>query len=348
MTDDYSVYMLRCIELAKLGSGNVAPNPMVGAVLVHEGRIIGEGYHQQYGQAHAEVNCINSVLAADKHLIKQSTLFVSLEPCAHFGKTPPCADLIIKNQIPNVVVGCRDPFPLVDGRGIERLQAAGVFVTIGPLEKECIDLNKRFFTFHQQKRPYIILKWAQSSNGQIANGDRSSIRVSNDYSNRLVHRWRSEEAAIVVGTNTAWYDNPSLNVRHWTGKDPIRLVLDLRLRLPNTLHLFDQQQKTIVFNAIKHEEAANLLYYKIESLSIVDALFETCYKLNIQSILVEGGTILAQQFIDAGMWDEARVIENTELIIQDGYAAPILKDHSILTKEFIASDSITYYKNNRV
>ncbi len=347
MTDDYSVYMFRCIELAKLGSGNVAPNPMVGAVLVYYGRIIGEGYHQQYGQAHAEVNCINNVLAADKHLIKESTLFVSLEPCAHFGKTPPCADLIIKHQICKVVVGCRDPFPLVDGKGIEQLEAAGVLVTIGLMEKECIDLNKRFFTFHQQKRPFVILKWAQSNNGQIANADRSPVRISNDYSNRLVHRWRSEESAILIGTNTAWHDNPSLNVRHWTGKNPVRMVVDLNLRLPKTLHLFDQQQKTIIFNAIKHEETDKLMYYKLENISVVDGLLAACHELKIQSILVEGGTIFAQQFIDAGLWDEARVIENTELIIQNGYAAPLLKNHSIVSKEFIASDSITYYKNNQ-
>ncbi len=347
MTDDYSVYMWRCIELAKLGAGNVAPNPMVGAVLVYDGRIIGEGYHQQYGQAHSEVNCLNSVSAADKHLIKESTLFVSLEPCAHFGKTPPCADLIIKNQIPKVVVGCRDPFNLVDGKGIERLKAAGVLVTIGLLENECIDLNRRFFTFHQQKRPFVILKWAQSNNGQIANADRSPVHISNDYSNRLVHLWRSEEAAILVGTNTAWHDNPSLNVRHWTGKNPVRMVVDLNLRLPNTLNLFNQTQRSIIFNAIKHEETDKLMYYKLENISVVDGMLAACHELKIQSILVEGGTILAQQFIDAGMWDEARVIENTELIIQDGYAAPILKNHSIVSKEFIASDSITYYKNNR-
>jgi diaminohydroxyphosphoribosylaminopyrimidine deaminase / 5-amino-6-(5-phosphoribosylamino)uracil reductase len=202
------LYMHRCLELARSGAGSVAPNPMVGAVLVYENRIIGEGYHQQYGRAHAEPNCIAAVKEQDKHLIERSTLFVSLEPCAHFGKTPPCADLIIENKIPGVIIGCRDPFVEVNGKGIEKLRAAGIQVQLGVLENECRKLNKRFFTFHTQHRPYIILKWAQTLDNKVANEDYSRVPISNEYTNRLVHQWRSEEMAIAVGTNTALYDDP--------------------------------------------------------------------------------------------------------------------------------------------
>ena len=250
--------MHRCLELAGHGSGYVSPNPMVGAVLVHSGRIIGEGYHQRYGQAHAEVNCIDSVSETDRRLIGESTLYVSLEPCAHFGKTPPCTDLIIKHKIPKCVVGCRDPFKEVDGKGIEKLRAAGVHVEVGVLEKECKELNKRFFTFHTEHRPYIILKWAQTGDGFIAgplnpsaswrrtfedSGETKVIQerllISNEYSNRLVHKWRSEEASILVGTNTALLDDPELTTRLWTGPSPVRIVLDMNLRLPSSLKMFN-------------------------------------------------------------------------------------------------------------
>ena len=246
--------MSRCIELAKLGAGFTAPNPMVGAVLVYDNRIIGEGYHRHYGHAHAEVNCIASVKKEDEPFIRQSVLYVSLEPCAHHGKTPPCADLIIEKKIPMVVVGSRDPFKEVDGKGIEKLQAAGVEVQEDVLEKECIDLNKRFFTFHTWRRPYIILKWAQSDDGKIAKTGHSRVLISNDYTNRLVHKWRSEEASILVGTNTALMDNPSLDTRLWKGPNPVRLVVDKNLALPASLNVFDQKIKTIIFNTLKHEE----------------------------------------------------------------------------------------------
>ncbi|HMH23501.1 MAG TPA: bifunctional diaminohydroxyphosphoribosylaminopyrimidine deaminase/5-amino-6-(5-phosphoribosylamino)uracil reductase RibD [Puia sp.] len=248
-------YMHRCLELARLGAGHVAPNPMVGAVLVHKDRIIGEGWHRQYGQAHAEVNCIHSVKEEDLPLIQQSTLYVSLEPCAHFGKTPPCADLIIVKKIPRVVIGCRDPFEEVNGKGIEKLRAAGVEVELGVLEKECIHLNRRFFTFNTLHRPYILLKWAQSSDGKLAPEDRSRVFISNEYTNRLVHRWRTEEASILVGTNTALYDDPALTARLWKGPDPIRLVLDKDLRLPQSLRLFDRKVRTIIFNTVEQGEA---------------------------------------------------------------------------------------------
>ncbi len=217
--------MQRCIQLAKLGAGNVAPNPMVGSVLVHNDSIIGEGYHQQYGFAHAEVNCINSVKTKDEELLTTSTLYVSLEPCAHWGKTPPCADLIIQKQIPHVIVGCRDPFEKVDGKGIEKLRAAGVEVTVNICQKECEELNKRFFTFHTKHRPYIVLKWAQTSDAKMATMDESRLLISNEFTNAMVHKWRSEEASVLVGTNTALLDNPKLDNRHWSGKSPVRMVI---------------------------------------------------------------------------------------------------------------------------
>lgn len=340
----HKVYMHRCIELARLGAGHVVPNPMVGAVLVHEGRIIGEGYHQQYGRAHAEVNCINSVNEADRHLIPSSTIYVSLEPCAHFGKTPPCADLIIDNRIEKVVIGCRDPFKQVNGKGIEKLKRAGVKVVTGVLENECRNLNKRFFTFHTQRRPYIILKWAQSKNGKIANANRTRVLISNEYTNRLVHRWRSEEAAIMVGTNTALHDDPSLNTRLATGPDPIRLVVDMNLRLPGYLQVFNEQQRTIIFNKIKHKEEGIVQYYQVtEDVSIVDQVLNACYHLNIQSILVEGGALLLQTFIEQNAWDEARIIENDRMVIPEGLPAPLLVNQQLNHVERILTDSIYYY-----
>src|SRR5258706_6298419 len=245
--------MRRCLELATLGAGNVAPNPMVGAVLVYHGRIIGEGYHQKYGEAHAEPNSIASVKEEDRKLISQSTMYVSLEPCVHFGKTPPCADLIIKHKIPKVVIGCRDPFKEVNGRGIEKLKAAGVETEPGVLEKECKELNKRFFTFHTKHRPYIILKWAQTANGKMSGQGRDRLYISNEFTNRLVHKWRSEEAAILVGTNTALLDDPQLTTRLWTGNNLVRMVIDMDLKLPSSLRLFDDEASTIIFNTIKHD-----------------------------------------------------------------------------------------------
>lgn len=345
--EKHELYMRRCLELAKLGAGHVAPNPMVGSVLVYEDRIIGEGYHQIYGKAHAEVNCISSVKEEDKHLIEKSVIYVSLEPCAHFGKTPPCADFIIRHKIPTVVVGCRDPFEQVDGKGIEKLEKAGINVITGVLENECKELNRRFFTFHTKQRPYIILKWAQSKNHKIANADFSRVLISNAYSNRLVHKWRSEEAGIMVGTNTALQDDPALNTRNWTGPNPVRLVVDMNLRLPSTLKIFDKQQRTIIFNAVKDEEQENLVYYKIEKEpSFVKALLKACYKLNIQSILIEGGNKLAESFINEHLWDEARVIENSELIIDNGLRAPLLSNHKLISSEAIATDIVSYYANN--
>jgi diaminohydroxyphosphoribosylaminopyrimidine deaminase / 5-amino-6-(5-phosphoribosylamino)uracil reductase len=337
--------MQRCIELAKLGAGSVAPNPMVGAVLVYKERIIGEGYHRQYGHAHAEVNCINAVAEEDKVLIPKSTIYVSLEPCAHFGKTPPCADLIIAKKIPTVVIGCRDPFKEVNGKGIEKLLAAGVEVICPVLEDECKELNKRFFTFHTLHRPYIVLKWAQTASGIIGNDDHSRLLISNEFTNHLVHKWRSEEAAILVGTNTALFDDPSLTTRLWKGNNPIRLVLDMDLRLPASLQLFDGSIRTIVFNSLKHGEAGNLLYYLVtKDVSIVHQICNALYQLNIQSVLVEGGTQLLQSFIDENMYDEIRIITNTDLETATGIPAPGAENRVLQHSIQLQSDTVHFYK----
>ena len=328
--------MRRCLELAQSGCGNVAPNPMVGAVLVFNDRVIGEGYHQKYGEAHAEVNCIDSVAESDKKLIPSSTLYVSLEPCAHFGKTPPCADLIIQHKIPRVIIGCRDPFKEVNGKGIEKLKAAGVRTETGILEEECKKLNKRFFSFHTKHRPYVILKWAQTADGFIAATNhpaaertlkesaekKERLHISNEYSNRLVHKWRSEEAAILIGTNTAVLDDPELTTRLWPGRSPVRLILDMDLRLPAHLKIFDRSVRTIVFNSIRDEEDNGLFYYRLaKNASIIKQIMNALYHLNIQSVLVEGGAKLLQAFIDERIWDEARVIINQEWTLLDNKKA---------------------------
>ncbi len=354
--------MHRCIGLAQLGAGDVAPNPLVGAVLVYEDKIIGEGYHKRFGEAHAEVNCINSVKEEDKNLVEKSTLYVSLEPCSHFGKTPPCADLIIKNKIPKVVIGCKDVFKEVDGkarpddpvgRGIQKLQNAGIVIVSEVLKKECIELNKRFFTFHQKQRAFIILKWAESANGKIAGsplhlwrgvGGEGRTFISNEFTNRLVHKWRSEEAAILVGTNTALLDDPHLTTRLWQGNNPIRLIIDIDLRLPSYLNIFNKECKTIIFNKIKHEEDGNLIFYKIEEVNALKEIVNALYKLQLQSIIVEGGAKLLQSFINAGLWDEARIICNEQLIISNGINSPELTNNAVLQKqEKYFTDTISYF-----
>jgi diaminohydroxyphosphoribosylaminopyrimidine deaminase/5-amino-6-(5-phosphoribosylamino)uracil reductase len=339
--------MLRCLELAKKGSGYVAPNPMVGAVLVHDGKIIGEGYHKQYGEAHAEVNCINSVKDEDRDQIARSVLYVSLEPCSHFGKTPPCTDLIISNRIPRVVIGCRDPFKEVNGKGIEILEAAGVNIIYGILEKECQQLNKRFFAFHTQHRPYIILKWAETADAKIAGDGASRLYISNEQTNRLVHKWRSEEASILVGTNTVLMDDPELTTRNWAGPSPIRLVVDMDLSLPSSLKIFNRKQKTIVFNTIKHGENSSLSFYQVtEDVNLIHQIVNALYQMKIQSVIVEGGAMLLQSFIDEGLWDEARVIKNEELKINNGLSAPQLVIQNVAQKLTILKDSVIFYFNN--
>jgi diaminohydroxyphosphoribosylaminopyrimidine deaminase/5-amino-6-(5-phosphoribosylamino)uracil reductase len=347
MTTDEQ-YMQRCIELALKGAGFVAPNPMVGAVLLHEGKIIGEGWHQLYGEAHAEVNCIKQAIEngqADK--LKHSTIYVSLEPCAHFGKTPPCSDLIIKHQIPKVVIGCRDPFKEVDGKGIEKLKAAGVEVIVDVLKDESIDLNKRFFTFHQKKRPYIILKWAQTKNGKIASAVDGRLLISNEMTNRLVHQWRSEEAAILVGKNTAAFDDPQLTNRYWPGKQPVRLVLDRNIELPTSLKVFNEDAPAIIFNTKQHSDEGQPHYYKITNKgSIVGQMIHALHQLTIQSVIVEGGAQLLQSFIDEELWDEARVITNQQLVVEHGLASPQLTNSVQTNEQHIGTDCIAYFKNS--
>ncbi len=350
--------MQRCLQLAAMGAGQVAPNPMVGAVLVYNARIIGEGYHQKYGEAHAEVNCINNVASADIELIAKSTLYVSLEPCIHFGKTPPCADLIIKNKIPNVVIGCQDIFAAVDGKGIERLKAAGVHITLGILQNECQELNKRFFTFHEKQRPYIILKWAQSSDEKIAaplfpsrggtleHTGAGRLLISNEITNRLVHKWRSEVAAILVGTNTAMQDDPALTTRLWPGKNPVRLVIDKELKLPLHLKLLDGTVRTIIFNYKKQEELENMFYFKLDiKKNILEQILTALYQMQVQSVLVEGGAGLLQSLINEGLWDEARVITNSSLVINEGLDAPILKNAIEIDNQKIKNDMVSFLRN---
>ena len=317
------LYMHRCIQLARNGLCGAPPNPMVGAVIVCDGKIIGEGYHAKCGEAHAEVNAIRSVKNPD--LLKRSTIYVSLEPCAHHGKTPPCADLIVEKQLKRVVVGCQDPFAKVNGKGIEKLRNAGIEVKVGVLEEACLELISRFVTFHAQKRPYITLKWAQSSDGFIdyKRNDGEAVKLSNDLTRMLVHKRRSEHTAILVGRRTALLDNPSLTIRDWHGKTPLRLVLDKDLSLPSTLHLFDGSVPTIVFTGKEKEPYNNVEYIRLDfSTLILPQMMEVLYARNIQSLLVEGGSQLLQSFLDENMWDEI-FVEEAPFILQDGVKAPI-------------------------
>ena len=347
--------MYRCLELAKLGAGHVAPNPMVGAVLVYNDEIIGEGYHQKYGEAHAEPNCIRQAVEnGHGELISRSTLYVSLEPCVHFGKTPPCADLLIKNKIPRVVIGCRDPFEKVNARlsneaaqekGVEKLTNAGIAVEPGILEDQCKELNRRFLVFHTQHRPYIILKWAQTSNHKIAGQGSDRLYITNDFTNRIVHKWRSEEASILIGTNTAFTDDPELTTRMWPGKNPARLVVDMDLKLPSQLKIFDGQVRTIVFNAIRHQDNGNLSFYQVtEGVSLVHQITNALYQLRILSVMVEGGAKILQTFIDEGMWDEARVITNEELTVNEGLNAPQFISALKMGQEKMLTDKIEFFR----
>jgi diaminohydroxyphosphoribosylaminopyrimidine deaminase/5-amino-6-(5-phosphoribosylamino)uracil reductase len=312
-------------------------------VLVYEDKIIGEGYHQKFGEAHAEVNCINSVTHQDKNRIEKSTIYVSLEPCAHYGKTPPCSDLIIQTKIRKVVVGCQDIYKEVAGKGIEKLRNAGVEVVSGILENECKELNKRFFTFHQKQRPYIILKWAQSANGKIGSKDSERILISNDYSNRLVHKWRSEEAAILVGTNTVLKDDPSLTTRLWKGNNPIRIVIDKELKIAPSSKTFDEEAETLVFNLSKNSATKNTRFIKLDKENFIKELLDSLYKNEIQSVLIEGGAKTLQSFIDSGLWDEARIITNETMVVEEGINAPQMKNFTMIHREKYFSDSIAYF-----
>lgn len=342
MTSD-ELYMQRAFELARLGKGNVSPNPLVGCVIVHDGRIIGEGWHQHYGEAHAEVNAIHSV--QDKNLLKQSTIYVNLEPCSHTGKTPPCADLLIQSSVKKVVIANEDSNPLVAGKGIKKLQEAGMEVITGILEKQGRELNQRFFTFIEHERPYIILKWAQTADEFIARENYESRWISNEFSRQLVHRWRSEEDAVLIGTKTAAHDNPHLNVRDWSGRNPVRIVIDRFLRLPQTLHLFDKSQKTIIYNLLKHEEHENLIYIRLDEVDFLDRLIKDLFKRKIQSIIIEGGALTLNLFIQSGMWDEARVFKSTRSF-GSGIEAPILKGN-LIVEESVFDDTLKIYQHGK-
>lgn len=318
--------MSRCLQLAQYGVGYVAPNPMVGAVLVYDDRIIGEGYHHHFGEAHAEPNAINSVKQPE--LLHDATLYVSLEPCSHYGKTPPCADLIVNSGISRVVIGTLDPNPKVSGRGIEILRNAGIQVIVGVMEKECRELNKRFFIFQEQKRPYILLKWAQTQDGFIDRKRRdnteSPLQISNTITKQMTHKMRSENQAILMGVNTVLLDNPSLTVRDWTGKSPVRIAIDRQGRIPTNFNLMDGSVRTIIFTEILRKNEHNLEFVKINfDEYTLPNILQNLFEQNIHSFMVEGGASILNIFIKAGLWDEAN-IEVSPLRIADGVKAPVL------------------------
>ena len=340
-------YIKRCIELAKNGLGATYPNPLVGSVIVHNDSIIGEGWHQKAGAPHAEVNAVNSV--KDESLLKKSTIYVSLEPCSHFGKTPPCSDLIIVKGIKKVVIGTVDPFAEVAGRGIKKLMEAGCEVQVGVLEQECQDLNKRFFTFHQKKRPYIILKWAQTADVFIApkiQEKREPVWITNQYSKQLVHEWRSEEQSILVGTNTEIADNPKLNTRLWKGENPVRVVIDKDLKIPQESALFDGTIKTIVLTEnVKSSGSNNLVFEKVNfQQNLPLQICEILYRHNLQSVIIEGGAKTLQTFIDNNLWDEARVFTGISEF-HKGVKAPEFSG-KMFSKTTLERDTLKFYKND--
>jgi diaminohydroxyphosphoribosylaminopyrimidine deaminase/5-amino-6-(5-phosphoribosylamino)uracil reductase len=340
MTEHY-FFMQRCLQLAAEGEGYTAPNPMVGCVVVHQNRIIGEGYHRKFGEPHAEVNAINSV--KNKELLPDSTLYVSLEPCNHFGKTPPCTELIIKSKIPSVVTGCRDPFTPAKMKGIEALMENGISVTAGVMEKECRELNKRFLTFHEQKRPFVFLKWAQSSDGFIGY-ENKRIVISNPVSQRIVHKWRSREQSILVGTNTALTDDPALNNRKWFGPHPLKIVLDRNLRLPKTLKIFNSPGETIILNGKMDLDTGNIIYIKVDfKEQMIPQLLHLLYSRNILSVMVEGGAAVLNSFICGNAWDEAAVLTDSK-VLGSGIKAPAF-DAVPFQNETTGSTSISLFRN---
>jgi diaminohydroxyphosphoribosylaminopyrimidine deaminase/5-amino-6-(5-phosphoribosylamino)uracil reductase len=338
------LFMLRALELALLGEGYTRPNPMVGCVVVHNDLIIGEGWHRQYGGPHAEVNAINAV--ENKSLLPESTVYVTLEPCSHFGKTPPCADLLIREKVKKVVICNHDPNPLVAGRGISRMREAGIEVQTGFLAEKGTVLNRRFFTFHQQQRPFISLKWAQTADGFIARENYEPAAISGALAKNLVHKARTEEAAILVGTRTAKHDNPKLNVREWTGPNPIRVVIDKNLALPEDLHLFDKSQPTLVYNLLRQETLhENLELVRLTAgTDLLPQLLHDLYQRQVQSVLVEGGTYLLNTFIEQNLWDEARIFRNPQRF-GSGIAAPQLSLNTLSKTTFIGEDELYLHRN---
>lgn len=336
------LYMRRAIELAELGSGYVSPNPMVGCVIVHQNKIIGEGYHQVYGGPHAEPNAIQAV--EDPSLLSESTVYVSLEPCAHWGKTPPCANLLVDKKVKKVVIGAVDSNPLVGGKGIQILKDAGIEVISGILEKEVREQNKRFFTFMEKERPYVILKWAQTWDGFVARENFDSKWISNSYSRQIVHKWRSEEDAILVGTSTAKYDNPKLNVRDWEGRNPVRIVLDRNLSLDEGLYLFDRSQHTLCYNQVRSEKSENLEWVKLTDGFGVEEILEDLYQRKIQSLIVEGGAKVLKSFIEKELWDEARVFTG-QIQFGKGIPAPLIKGKVLAESEIMGDRLVVRIKD---
>jgi diaminohydroxyphosphoribosylaminopyrimidine deaminase/5-amino-6-(5-phosphoribosylamino)uracil reductase len=340
-----STYMRRALQLAERGGGSVAPNPMVGCVIVRGGEVIGEGYHMVYGGPHAEVNAINSV--ENQGLLKEATLYVTLEPCAHFGKTPPCSNLIIEKGIPRVVVGCRDPFKEVNGKGVELLRAAGVEVVTDVLFDECREINKRFFTFHEKNRPYVMLKWAQSADGFMdidrREGNRGSFMISHPDTQVLVHTWRAEEAAILIGKNTLLNDNPSLTVRRVDGKNPLRIVLTSQPIDLQDFKLGSDEAPTLVLTNETESESKNWRFAACTNVRDVAMVLSRLHQENVLSILVEGGATVLKSFIDSGIWDEARVIISNRTL-GSGLSAPAM-ECSLTKEDRSTSDTIRLYYN---
>jgi len=334
-------FMSRAIELALLGKATASPNPLVGCVITVGELIIGEGWHQKSGLPHAEVNAINSV--KDHHQLSKATVYVTLEPCAHFGKTPPCADLLVEKGVKKVVIGCTDPNPLVAGKGIAKLEKAGIEVELDCLKDECLALNKSFFHSIQNKQPYVILKWAQTADGYVARPDFDSKWISNKQSRQIVHKWRSEVDAILVGKNTALYDNPSLTTRDWSGKNPLRVVIDYKLVLSKDLNLFDNSVPTIIYNLQKDAEERNVIYVKLDEKDFLYLLLNDLDKRNIRSLFVEGGANTLQAFIDHGLWNEARVF-TSQVTFEDGILGPQLNKNLLVGSQKIDSDILNYFK----
>lgn len=342
------LYMRRCLQLAMCGAGSTSPNPMVGAVIVCDGCIIGEGYHIRAGEPHAEVNAVNSVVVADKPLLQRSTMYVSLEPCSHYGKTPPCCDMIIACGIPRVVVGAIDPNPLVGGAGIERMRTAGVDVTVGVLGEESTRLNRAFFTSQLHRRPYVTLKWAQSADGfiDLLRDSGQAVRISSPVSQVAVHKLRAQHDAILVGRHTALLDNPSLDIRHWAGRAPLRLVIDRGSTLPASLKIFDGVLPTIVYTACEKDgKFGNNVEQVVLDFAepLLPQILAHLYSRKVHSLLVEGGATMLQSFIDAGLWDEVRVEINTSLELDDGVVAPCFPLDSPCVRESLAGNQILHY-----
>ena len=314
MNTPQETYMRRAFQLAKLGLGNAAPNPLVGCVIVKDNQIIGEGYHQKYGEAHAEVNAVKSV--KDPQQLIGAEVYVTLEPCSHYGKTPPCADMLVRHQVGTVYVANLDPNPLVAGRGLKRLRDAGIRVVENVLTEEGWEMNRRFFTFFEKKRPYIILKWAQTADGFVARKNYDSKWISNWLSRKTVHKWRTEEPAIMVGTNTAHYDNPKLNARDWQGKDPLRIVIDNQLRLSKELHLFSDGLPTYCYNQQQETIEGAVSYFRLGKENYLEQLMSHLRSSGIQSVFVEGGSYLLHQLIQENLWDELRIFSARKTLLE--------------------------------